>query len=825
MSLSFRQTDALAPARRLRFALASACALIALVVVGTSLAAEDAGEDAAGESIEVPQRLLDRPPFDRVTLDAANQGAVIESVLLDLPDRRKLRPFPKQGSLKIRRLNNPSTPYEASWSAIATIELYEEMLLAEAQRLTAAGALTEAFEYFGFLLKNYPDLPGIEDAAQDHLWQDAAASFREKRLEDALASLLALYDRNPAHPRLAGAVDAVSDVLVTQRLAEGDFASARTVIDMLEASFPQAKLASVAKWRRKFRDDAATELARGRRALAAGEFAAARAAVTHARAIDPGIEGAAALLAKIQDAAPEIRVGVLQRAQVDSGTNPLEWATVRARGLTDPQLIEMPSFSAEGGDYESHWAKIDTDDEGVVTTLSAGESGRRYGITAAAIARRFLAMARPEDGFYSDGFAALAAAVDSEGDEVRITWRRPHIRPAALLTTPLRGLGGPAAAELWFERDTEQGTPAEARYARAAMTDEPPEASTAPRYIVEQAFDDDEGAAAALAGGSIDLLDRVPPWQVERLTRADGVRVGRYRLPTVHVLLLNYDNPLLELREFRRALCYGTDRQGIVRDLLLAGREQIGFRVLSGPFLAGENSTDPIGYAYLEQLAPRPYEPRLASVLASVARGALAKRSAASDAASQSAETDDAATDEDDSNSSDESEENGDDKPAAAPPTPLRLAHAGDPVARLACQSIKSQLDQVGIPVELIEIGSEEDMGADGKYDLVYAELAMWDPIVDARRLLGPRGIAGQSSAYMSLALDRLERAENWSQVIQRAKELHRIAHYDLPVIPLWQTVNYYAYRDWLQGVGEGPVTLYQNLPQWRKSFADGDQP
>jgi hypothetical protein len=40
-------------------------------------------------------------------------------------------------------------------------------------------------------------------------------------------------------------------------------------------------------------------------------------------------------------------------------------------------------------------------------------------------------------------------------------------------------------------------------------------------------------------------------------------------------------------------------------------------------------------------------------------------------------------------------------------------------------------------------------------------------------------------------------------------------------VIPLWQTVNSFAYRKWLAGVGQQPVALYQNLDQWRKEFGN----
>ena len=108
---------------------------------------------------------------------------------------------------------------------------------------------------------------------------------------------------------------------------------------------------------------------------------------------------------------------------------------------------------------------------------------------------------------------------------------------------------------------------------------------------------------------------------------------------------------------------------------------------------------------------------------------------------------------------------------------------------------------------------------ADMKFDLMYAEAAVWEPLTDARRLLGPAGLAGRTSPLMAMALDQLATSQNWNQALARLKEIHRIAHYDLPVIPLWQTVNSFAYRQSLEGVAEAPVSLYQNLPAWRKAF------
>ena len=101
--------------------------------------------------------------------------------------------------------------------------------------------------------------------------------------------------------------------------------------------------------------------------------------------------------------------------------------------------------------------------------------------------------------------------------------------------------------------------------------------------------------------------------------------------------------------------------------------------------------------------------------------------------------------------------------------------------------------------------------------DLRYAELAVWEPLADARELLGRGGLAGElGSPHLNAALRQLEGATNWKDVRTTMAEIHDIAYHDLPVVPLWQTVNYLAYRTAVQGVGESPVALYQDVDRWR---------
>jgi ABC-type oligopeptide transport system substrate-binding subunit len=273
------------------------------------------------------------------------------------------------------------------------------------------------------------------------------------------------------------------------------------------------------------------------------------------------------------------------------------------------------------------------------------------------------------------------------------------------------------------------------------------------------------------------------------------VRVHSYRLPTVHVLIPNLERPLLAKREFRRALCFGIDREWIVERVLLAGAALPGFDVLSAPFPTGSSLSDPVRYAYNDQIAPRAFEPRLAAILATVAWASVQNQ--------------------------DGDKEKEQSQLAELPE--LVLAHPNDPIARVACQSIQVQLVRAGIPIKLREFSADELLAGQVECDLRYAELAVWEPVVDARRIMGPGGLAGElRSPYVDAALRRLDEATNWNDVRARLAELHEIAHHELPVIPLWQTVNFFAHRASLQGIGDAPVSLYQNIDGWSNA-AGGD--
>ena len=45
---------------------------------------------------------------------------------------------------------------------------------------------------------------------------------------------------------------------------------------------------------------------------------------------------------------------------------------------------------------------------------------------------------------------------------------------------------------------------------------------------------------------------------------------------------------------------------------------------------------------------------------------------------------------------------------------------------------------------------------------------------------------------------------------------MHRIAHEEVTVVPLWQLSDYFAVRRNVQGVQDRPDVLYANIESWK---------
>jgi len=745
------------------------------------------GQDAAATDDDV--RLFEREPFDQIQL-STGEPSVIKVEPIAFPNRQLPAQAARRGKLRVRLLDAPEQEYELDWSQVAEIKLFEQLILDAASALVAAGRLDEAYDYYRYLDANQPKLPGLTEAIDHYMMEDARQSQRRQRYDMALAVLNELHGRNPQFAGLENALGVATSKLVLERLKEENYAAVRSLAAALKEKLPQH--AAVERIETELSDMSASAMARARAHVDSGRMSDAYGEAVNALAVLPDLAEARQLLKEIHERHPLVIVGVTLPAGAAADPSAPDWASVRAGRLVHRQLVEFEGYGPDGGQYSSPIAQIAVDNAGqtVVVELERGLtwSDGLGEITGYDVAGRLLELSDSAHPASRPAWMRLLAGVNVKHVyQVEIELARRHVRPSALLdftlaprlrvgpvdgTSPTYGpyLAGPVdERERHFVLNPNYRSPAPGQ----------------PREIVERVFADSAAALTSLKQGRTSVMDRLSPWAVDELSTDEQIVVGQYAVPTVHCLVPNLNRAFTANRSFRRALVYGIDRQRILHRELLRGNDARGSRVISGPFPAGTELDDPLGYAYNDRVETRPYEPRLAITLAGVA---LHEIQAAAEKRGEEI--------------------------AGIPE--LVLAHAPHDIARAACQAIQRNLKLIGIPVMLEELDPRAPRDVFDDYDLVYAEWIVREPIVDAVRLFQEAGGIGLSSPHLGLAVRQLLVADDWASTRDRLEEVHRLAHDDVAVIPLWQLSEHFAYHRSLEGVGERPTGLYQQVEQWR---------
>jgi len=708
-------------------------------------------------------------PYDELTLDDNNNNAVLKVQPLNLPGRKVPPAADRKGDLEIELLEQAGQRFAVAWGAVTKVRLFEELVLEEAQQRVQEGRFDEAYAYFRFLEAKAPPVAGLKEAVETCLWTQIGASFKAGRQDEAMALLAELAGRNPQRTGLPKAFERVSLELAKARIAEGNYRAARKLLRNLAERYPDTKEASVAEFETTLKEKAATLLAEAKTNLAANKFREAHEAAGKMLETWPATEEGKQLAADVHQKYPLLSVGVISPLAAAPVKSSEDWAVVRASPLLARPLVELGSegtYISPLGDVSRPKGKP----KEVVLKLKEGLSwpGSQRKISPQDVVRALLTAATPATPGYDESFAKMLAGVEGGGaGEVKAVFLQPQLKGEGWLRRPLPGFGpyklaSAAPLQVSFLR---QGAAAEAG------------AAVMPSEIVERTYPDSAAAIAALRRGEINMVDRISPWDLRRLTSGDEFTVGQYASPRVCVLIPNPHRQRLASRTLRRAILYAIDRESILHRGLLTGQTISGCDVISGPFPKPTVAEGAPATGYDLQIPVRPYDPAVATVLVGIA----AQESAGSSGGAANS---------------------------------LTLAFPAEPISRIACESIARQLELVGLSVKLKEIPSGQAAGAD--YDLLYTELAMPEPSVDAWRLMGPGGMAGECSGGMLLALRSVEQAKDAKQLAARLQEVHRVAASELPVIPLWQMVNHFAYHKSVKGVPTLPAYLYQDIERWQ---------
>ncbi|WP_246146482.1 ABC transporter substrate-binding protein [Rubripirellula lacrimiformis] len=740
--------------------------------------------------------LLQEEPHDIIFFTEEAGGGWARTLPLDFPGRRP--PSNPDGDLRFQVLGVEGKEMMAKWKAIAKIDLWEVKLEKEARERIAAGDFVGAYPFLSVLIRDFPNQKGLRELRSGFLWQDAISRAKRGEIAATLAMLEELRRYAPEYqPRsVVRALSGTADRLMQQLVDAGKLDLAQQMLARLEKEYQNDRLDAVTKWNKNFFDMASRKRDEAIAARDADDFRLARKLVREAIYLEPDLPGAKALMRQIHEIYPMVNVGVLQSATVLEPTRIDNWAARRAGRLMYRTLFEIQGAGPEGGEYDFIFGDTEMSPDRMHFDLLIEPEKVKPPLDK--IRGFYLAdvMAKRAIPGSPDYFAPWAAAVHSielvGPSQVGFNLRRPHVLPISLLQISVDGswFGGQPGSPTGDYRPDKptdpDGKAGDSEVVRYVLRSEP-KTPTQPREIVETRLLSGSEGVGRLLQGEVDVLDQLFPADAIRLSKSKSVKVVKYPLPTVHMLVPCSDHPYLAERTFRRALLYGINRQDILSGELLEGLQSEGCRVLSGPFPAGIELNDPLGYAYDQNIDPRPYEPPLAKLLLAMNFNQMKSFAARS-------------------------------KKEVAEMTPIRLAFPADNLSRVACEAIRSQWELLDLEVELVElpIGRTFPDREENIADIVYVSAAVWEPVIDARRVLGPEGMAQSSDQLVGLGLRRLEEAKNWREVRDRLLDLHAISHHELPVLPLWQMVDSYAYRRELVGMGSDIVSLYQNASNWR---------
>ncbi|MEC7566873.1 MAG: ABC transporter substrate-binding protein [Planctomycetota bacterium] len=756
----------------------------------------------AGHAQELLIDLANRTPYDEITVkDQQGEVEALQLELLDIPGRQAPA-IEKSGVMEIRLLGAPDDIYEVFWIDIIKIRLYEDIMLDELNGYIDARRFDDAFDYFLFLDQRYKGLPGVAEVLSRYQFVQGSQWLQDGRHLEALSLLEKVHLTNEGYVHDGGPdtaktqLNAAAALVLNRYMEGGKTILARKLGQRLIRAHGASTVPAALDTLKKLNQLATEKRDEARRLLDAGELREAQRVVREMIDIYPPVPGGREIAVEAIRRYPLVTVGTVYPSIVNDRSRMDNWAARRTGFLTRRMFMEYEGPGPERGEYLSPYGEVrqGSDRKTLRIRISPEKIASGIQINGYHLSQRLLNLADEHHPMYNAQWAALFDRVEvRDVYDVIIHLRRPHVLPEALLQVfldPSLDLDDPRANDGPFIKVDDEATSV-----RYTLNSKNPFTRTAPdpnfippSEILEMTYDVSGDAIKALKRGDIDVIDRVSPAQAVRLQNEAGgtIRVVPYALPTIHMLLPNYDKPYMRNELFRRAILYGIMREATLNELILKNHRIPGCQVVSGPFSPGIGLGDPLSYAYNRKVIARPYSPRLAVVLAKLAEQRM--------------------------------KEEAEQKEEEPPPIPeLVIGYPAEEDARDACIAIEFQLEQLQIfKVKLIEFEPGQSTDETGECNLVYTKLAMWEPLVDTTRLLSPNGLVSIRDDHVNRTVQWLERSIRWQEVRDRVRQVHRIAHEKVAVIPLWQLREYFVHREGITLGADAPVALYHGIERWQ---------
>jgi peptide/nickel transport system substrate-binding protein len=682
--------------------------------------------------------------------------------------------------------------FEVKRPSIQKIEYFEDMLLLECDRLILARDFTRAFECCLRVETRNPGWNGLADRVNHVLFAEGTRALIEGDGERGLRLLRELLGRNRAYPGLLESLGEAYGKRIQRALDLGLYAKGRRILHELEEMAPESPVVKDMRGRFKLK---AADRVKQTESLPAPERLDG---LTEALRIWPQLEGVDALYSKAFTAEPTLEIAV-----TDIASPPGPWVHSPADERIG-RLIYQPILASDDEDARrGKWA------DQLAAGIESSELGRRLlirvrnsfqwsdgsrPVSAVDVARDLIDRTDPNSPRYEARWADLLDRVDAPDDtRIELRLKRPPLKAGPWLLGPVgpahAGVDGriattsqerPFVTDGAFRVVAASSDSIELRRRDDATATEgvPPGARSRIKRIREIRLPRVQAAVGALRRGDVTLIAHVPPDQLASLQAAPDIKVGRYAHPVIHLIALDGRNPALRNRSLRRGLSYAVDRKSLLEDHLLKHTATDTDCVADGPFPKGN-------YADAAGVKPLEFSPWLARMRVAAAI-----------------------------------------KELGGSPIQLKFEYPGLPEAQIVVGKLADAFRQTGIEVKTIEVPEsrlEAELRSGRPFDLAYRVVRCGEAVLDAGALLCPGYDAPPaadalasvvSPPILALLLD-LERAVDWPTGRGLAVQIDRESRDELPVIPLWQLTDHYAWRDRLTGPVPVASALYQGVETW----------
>ncbi len=807
--------------RDLLASLGSQARIVAYTVI-VAIAATRAGTTAANAQ-EPPPRpigasdLLRSEPFDRITL-IDNSVVIVEPVSprpLPLIDPRKEREKrlkqatnpvetfievgkePKkedEGSvegrdiIKIHLLQTGRSEvrdFLVKRTSIKKIEYFEDLLLDEVDRLILSRDFARAFECCLRVKTRDPSWPGLDDRVNKVLYTEGRRALIDGDDERGLRLLRELLGRNRDYPDLLEQIVQAYGKRIERAVRMGRYVLGRRVLHELEGVVGER--ASVAALRSRFVSKATDRVQQAETKDSADRLDA----LAEALRIWPTLPGVEARYIEAFQAMPTLDVGV-----IDVASPPGPWV----RSPADDRIVRLlylPILAADNEDARKGKpagqlaASVETSDLGrrMVIRLRPGpiwSDGSRP-VSIADVARALIEQTDPHSPTYEARWAQLLDRAEVRGeDRIEVRLHHSPLKAGSSLIGPVgaahAGVDGRivlSARRRMLVTDGPFGCSGSEDDRLELRTRSDSSSDGAIRRIREIRLSRGSTAVTALRRGDVTMIDHVPPDQVAAMTGAQEIQIGQYQRPVVHVLAVDGRTPALRNRALRRGLSYAIHRKGLLEETVLKHPANDVDTPADGPFARGS-------FADAADVKPLAFDILLAKMLVAAARKELGARSIR-----------------------------------------LKLDYPAIPECRAVVPKLAEAFQIAGVEIELAEWPEsrlEGELRAGRRFDLAYRVLRCDDPIGQAGPLLCPAydappeadPLASAASPRILQLLLQLERAGEWATARGLVAQIDRESRNELPVIPLWQLADHYAWRSRLRGPEATTSRLYDGIERWQ---------